>query len=110
MKARRTEARLRIAAELLTSVGTTHWGYELSRRADVGAGSMYPFLSELLAQGYLEDGWEEERPSGRPARRYYRVTPSGERFLRDFLAASHAGGRHTVQARSVSLPRPVVER
>ena len=67
------------------------WGYDLSRQAGVGAGSMYPFLAELLAAGHLTDGWEEQPTPGRAPRRYYRLTESGEAFLRDFLATAPSG-------------------
>src|SRR5689334_7794920 len=106
MKARHTQARLAIAVELLSNIGSVHWGYELSRRAGVGAGSMYPFLGELLEAGHLEDGWEDQRAAGRPPRRYYTVTPSGERFLRDFVSASPARGR-PARSRPAPLGHPV---
>ena len=84
MKARRTRARVAIATELLRRRNATHWGYELSRNSGIGAGSMYPFLSELLEAGYLSDGWED---TAKRPRRYYRLTQEGERFLKDFLGA-----------------------
>lgn len=93
MRARRTQARLAIAAALMTNPQSVKWGYELSRQAGVGAGSMYPFLAELLAAGHLTDGWEQQPASGRPPRRYYRLTDSGEEFLRDFLASAPAANR-----------------
>ena len=85
MRSRRTQARLAIAAALLADPQSVKWGYELSRQAGVSAGSMYPFLAELLAAGHLADGWEEQPASGRRARRYYRLTEAGEQFLRDFV-------------------------
>ncbi|MGL5824081.1 MAG: PadR family transcriptional regulator [Nocardioides sp.] len=89
MKRRRTKARAAIAVELLARRDAVHWGYELSRNAGVGAGSMYPFLSDLLEQGFLEDGWEDlPHGAGRPARRYYRLTDDGIGYLRDFLGAA----------------------
>lgn len=99
---RRTQVRLAIAAELLRGSERVHWGYELSRNAGVGAGSMYPFLSELLERGCLSDGWEElTKASGRPPRRYYRVTEDGKRFLAEFLNAAPVG-----QVRQRTAPRP----
>ncbi|MGL5823388.1 MAG: PadR family transcriptional regulator [Nocardioides sp.] len=94
MKKRRTRARAAIAAELLGRRDAVHWGYELSRNAGVGAGSMYPFLSELLEQGFLEDGWEDHSPSsGRPPRRYYRLTDDGVGYLRNFLGTASPQAR-----------------
>jgi len=93
MKSRRTQARLAIATELLTSHEQVQWGYELSQRAGVGAGSMYPFLAELLVAGHLKDGWESQPPGGRPPRRHYTVTDSGIDFLREFVASAPSGAR-----------------
>ena len=108
MTPRRTKARLAIAAELLQGAQRTHWGYELSRNAGVGAGSMYPFLAELLEAGLLRDGWENPAPTGRPPRRYYELTETGERFLRDFVASSPGRARqsHHMPAR----PKPAAAR
>ncbi|RYP84239.1 PadR family transcriptional regulator [Nocardioides guangzhouensis] len=109
MKARRTQARLAIAAALLAGPQSVKWGYELSRQAGVGAGSMYPFLAELLAAGHLTDGWEEQPAAGRPARRYYRITDSGEEYLRDFLASAPAANRsrrHTAIRRRPGTVEP----
>lgn len=96
MNARRTRARLAIAAELLTRRGSVHYGYDLSRRAGVGAGSMYPFLTELLEAGYVEAEWEAgdaDRVGGKPRRRYYRITDEGEEYLRGFVGAHPAPTR-----------------
>lgn len=103
MKARRTQARLAIATELLTSRDQVQWGYDLSQRAGVGAGSMYPFLAELLAAGHLTDGWEERPSGGRPARRHYTVTDSGVDFLRDFVASAPSPAR---TKNRTGAPRP----
>lgn len=106
MTSRRTKARLAIAAELLAGRDKVHWGYELSRSAGVGAGSMYPFLSELLDRGYLTDEWEDPaQVAGRPPRRAYRVTDEGERFLRQFLQSAPPA-----RARHAGVLRPAVDR
>lgn len=97
MNPRRTDARVAIAAALLRGRSQTHWGYELSREAGVGAGSMYPFLRELLAEGHLKDGWEAlEEAQGRPPRRYYTVTAEGADFLARFLSGAPAPSRRRV--------------
>jgi PadR family transcriptional regulator PadR len=107
MKTRRTQARLAIASELLTRRDQAHWGYELSRRAGVGPGSMYPFLAELLAAGYLTDGWEDRPPAGRPPRRHYEVTDKGETFLREFVASAPDVARKKRGRVGVRLPGAV---
>lgn len=104
MTPRRTRARLAIAIELLQGAHRTHWGYELSRNAGVGAGSMYPFLADLLEAGHLRDGWEDAAPAGRPPRRYYELTETGERFLRDFVASSPGRARPSHHTRAHRNP------
>ncbi|WP_375390181.1 PadR family transcriptional regulator [uncultured Amnibacterium sp.] len=44
---------------------------------------LYPLLSRMLVSGWLEDEWEppSEVETGRPARRYYRITELGLREL-----------------------------
>ena len=92
MGKRRTRARVDIAVELLRDRRGVHWGYELSRKAGVGAGSMYPFLGELFDSGFLTDGWEDPAVCvDRPPRRYYRLTDDGIRYLLDFVGGASAG-------------------
>lgn len=86
VNARRTRARIAIAAELLRRRDSAHYGYELSRNSGIGAGSMYPFLSELQEAGYLTDGWD----GGKRPRRYYHLTDEGEHYLQAFLGAHPA--------------------
>ena len=46
-------------------------------------GTIYPLLSRLRRDGLVTTTWEES-PSG-PPRRYYRLTPKGDRALGDFV-------------------------
>jgi DNA-binding PadR family transcriptional regulator len=51
------------------------FGYELSKRLGIGAGTLYPALIRLSEDGLLEHRWE---PSpGRPPRHLYRLTAAG---------------------------------
>jgi PadR family transcriptional regulator len=45
-------------------------------------GTLYPLLSRLRRTGWVETTWQES-PSG-PPRRYYTLTPEGERVLDRF--------------------------
>jgi PadR family transcriptional regulator, regulatory protein PadR len=93
---RRTQARVAIAIELIRRKEADHWGYELSRNSGVSAGSMYPFLNELLESGCLVDGWEDPATThGRPPRRYYRLTEDGIRALTEFIQAAPAPSRRS---------------
>ena len=53
-------------------------------------GTLYRALERLEGFGFLDSRWEESSigaTTGRPPRRFYRVTVVGERALRDALAA-----------------------
>lgn len=61
------------------------YGLEVIRLTDLSSGTVYPVLRRLEARGLVEARWEDEekaRREGRPARKYYRLTPGGERALR----------------------------
>lgn len=53
-------------------------------RLTTSEGAMYPLLSRLRRAGRIGSGWRES-PSG-PPRRYYSLTPEGERALDQFRA------------------------
>lgn len=59
------------------------YGLEILRRLETGsdlalsAGTVYPLLSRLKADGLLESEWVEAE-AGHP-RKYYRLTPAGRR-------------------------------
>lgn len=76
---RKTHALVSVALALMEDSHDRQWGYELSRRAGVRSGVLYPILHRMLDQGWLEDGWEdrEETGDGRPPRRYYKLTSEG---------------------------------
>lgn len=44
-------------------------------------GTLYPILTRLKNDGFLNYRWEES--SGGPPRKYYSITPEGESFLSD---------------------------
>jgi len=68
-----------IAVVLALGHRSTTWryGYELGKRLDLKAGSLYPILQRLADRGMLEAEWEQEPPLGRPPRHLYRLTASG---------------------------------
>jgi PadR family transcriptional regulator len=71
---------------LMSDQAGLHWGYDLSRRAGVRSGVLYPLLSRMLEEGWLTDGWETtEEARGRPPRRYYQLTDYGRRELGGLL-------------------------
>lgn len=56
-----------------------------SQRMIVVEGTLYPLLTRLKNDGYLEYYWEESK-SG-PPRKYYKITVLGERFLKELVAS-----------------------
>lgn len=68
-------ARSVLAVLAEAGAGGSH-GYDLSRRAGVKSGTLYPLLIRLEGQGHLEAEWLVPEP-GRPPRHVYRLTAAG---------------------------------
>ena len=70
--------------------GTSLYAFDLVRRlseADgmvISEGTIYPQLSRLRREGRVSTTWAESAEG--PPRRYYALTPAGERALRAFTA------------------------
>jgi DNA-binding PadR family transcriptional regulator len=67
--------------------GTSH-GFDIIDSTHLPGGTVYPALSRLERDGFVSSSWEDvtvARASGRPPRRYYRVTRTGVRELNDAL-------------------------
>jgi PadR family transcriptional regulator, regulatory protein PadR len=90
---------------LASEPGRWRHGYELGRRIDLKAGSLYPILMRLHDRGLLESSWETDPPTGRPPRHLYRLTATGARLATETASASD---RTTVSERRVR--RPTVRR
>ena len=64
------------------------YGFDIARRLSAdglllgGEGTLYPLLARLRKSAYVDSAWKEST-SG-PPRRYYRLTPDGERALAEF--------------------------
>jgi PadR family transcriptional regulator PadR len=80
---RRTHALIQVAMALMEDPAGSHWGYDLSKRASVRSGVLYPILRRMLDEGWLDDGWEDpsQITHKRPPRRYYELTPKGKEEL-----------------------------
>jgi len=71
------------------------YGFELIEATGLGAGTVYPILRRLEDARVLVGAWEAvsvSRAEGRPPRRYYRLTVSGEALLADALAKYPGAG------------------
>lgn len=80
------------------SRGVRH-GFSLMEATGLPDGTVYPALRRMERNGWLTSRWEEESEAhakGRPARKYYELTPAGEVALgaaRDrFPGLAHAAG------------------
>lgn len=87
---RKTHALIQVAFALMENPTGQHWGYELSRRARVRSGALYPILHRMLEEGWVEDGWEDAAQirDKRPPRRYYELTDEGRIELGGLLQES----------------------
>jgi DNA-binding PadR family transcriptional regulator len=84
-----TTAVARVLAALLDDPAADRYGLDLIRVTGLPSGTIYPILVRLQRAGWLTAHWEEIDPvaQGRPARRYYRLTPDGVVDARHELAA-----------------------
>ncbi len=61
-----------------------HYGFEIMQVTELPSGTVYPALRRLEGQGLVVSAWEDEgdaHADGRPARRYYRLSPEGAAAL-----------------------------
>lgn len=84
LRRRRERALRRIGEVFLAHPDAQHFGWDTSRAAEVSSGAMYPVLTRMCIDGWLSDGWADA-PPGRPRRRWYRLTPLGQRELTALL-------------------------
>ena len=60
------------------------YGFDILDATGLESGTVYPILSRLENDGLLTSTWEKEaraHKDGRPARRYYSITPAGKAAL-----------------------------
>ena len=64
---------------LLEEPGEERYGYEIGESAGLPSGTVHPILARLEGAGWLASTVEDvdATAAGRPARRYYRLTPDG---------------------------------
>jgi DNA-binding PadR family transcriptional regulator len=82
----------RVLATLLADPEAHRYGLDLMQATGLASGTLYPILHRLQAAGWVSAQWEEIDPTdqGRPARRYYRLTPEGTTSARQALAELRA--------------------
>ena len=83
------------------------FGFDLMQRLKISAGTLYPLLTRLRRAGWLAVETEDIDPkvAGRPARRYYTLTPGGAVAAVRALQESRALYEVPRTARRVGRPR-----
>jgi len=78
----------RVLAALLEEPTEELYGLQISSRADLASGTIYPILARLERLGWISSRWEDIDPheEGRRPRRYYRLTGLGLQEGRQLLA------------------------
>jgi PadR family transcriptional regulator, regulatory protein PadR len=73
---------------LLADPAQELYGVEIGAAAGLPSGTVHPILARLETVGWLTSRWEDidPRTEGRPARRYYQLTPNGLALARAALA------------------------
>lgn len=82
---------LAVLLSLLAEPTTWRYGYDLSRETGLKSGTLYPILMRLTENTWLETRWEAVEP-GRPPRHMYRLSMSGRKQARQFVAGARARG------------------
>jgi PadR family transcriptional regulator PadR len=87
-----TAAVVKVLMCFIEDVDADRYGMDLMRDSGLASGSLYPILARLEAADWVTARWEDIDPevAGRPARRYYRLTPDGIVSARTELAAMHS--------------------
>jgi DNA-binding PadR family transcriptional regulator len=60
------------------------YGFDVMGATGLPSGTVYPALARLERDGLVYSAWEHRglaHAAARPARRYYRITPAGQRLL-----------------------------
>jgi DNA-binding PadR family transcriptional regulator len=77
------------AVSILHAVATgSRFGFDIMDATGLTSGTVYPTLDRLEHQGLLKSRWEDEgsaHAEGRPARRYFYLTPAGATVLETSL-------------------------
>jgi len=71
------------------------YGFQIIEETRLTSGTVYTSLGRLERDGYVTSRWEDARTAHRdkrPPRRYYAITASGERVLRESIQRYRALG------------------
>jgi PadR family transcriptional regulator, regulatory protein PadR len=78
----------RVLRVFLADPAEPRYGFDLMERTGMPSGSLYPVLARLDRAGWITGHREDLDPvaAGRPPRRYFTLTPEGERLARARVA------------------------
>jgi len=83
-RARHASAQTRAVLEVFDSAPFKwRYGLALSKQTGLKSGTLYPLLTRLAGQGFLEAAWERSEHPGRPPRKAYRLTALGRTLARE---------------------------
>jgi PadR family transcriptional regulator, regulatory protein PadR len=99
---------VRVLEAFLDDPAAERYGLDVMRVTGYPSGTVYPILTRLLDAGWLRAHWEDIDPvaAGRPARRWFRLTPHGAESARAQLAAHR---QRNAPRRGTMTPRPTWE-
>jgi PadR family transcriptional regulator PadR len=85
---RMTAALAGVLEAFVADPGAERYGLDIMQATGYPSGTVYPILMRLQRAGWLTAHWEDTDPvaAGRPARRWYRLTPDGTVTARTELA------------------------
>lgn len=103
-----TATLVKVLEVFLADPAAERYGLDVMRATGMPSGTVYPILTRLLSAGWLDAHWEDIDPvaAGRPARRWFRLTPEGERSARAQLAEYRL---RRAPRRGAVIPRPTWE-
>ena len=110
-KIRMSGPTLKLLKVLLENPKRALSGAEISKITDLGSGTLYPLLQRLATAGWIVGEWEKVDPSeiGRPKRRLYKLTRSGQAAaLKEFAQYETPQWQHYHGPDCASRRRPVV--
>ena len=86
-----TRPTARVLAIMLERPTRWLYGYDIMQSTDIASGTLYPLLTRLLDDGFLEGRWEDSPFPGRPPRHQYRLTADGRVLAREAVASAREG-------------------
>lgn len=76
---------LNLLSVLLDDPRSWRHGYDLSKKANLKSGTLYPILMRLCDRELLDSKWEPSPKLGLPPRHMYRLTTNGVQFAGEQL-------------------------